>query len=346
VPADRAPSAQPTPEADDTWIDEEWLEAPPSPSPVSDVDISLGHAPHPTNDAVPPGGASTAVDDERTTVLEREPEAPEGAPPHGSGASSSRVRRRLVPRPRAAGEEARRQGRLLALTLIAVVLIAAIVPLVLDALDGSGNRPADARLSSNPGAASLGAPAPQPLANANEVALSVPIAQRAITAVLYHPLADSNAVELDPVGKLRNGNLLDRVEGRILGDQSSGPSYYSTDGPRQVVDVGASAGTEVYSPVDGTIISIVPNVISGRAWGQVVMVSPTSNPGVVLRLAGLQAAAGLAVGQSVKPPGTADPTLLGTVADLSRAQKLTLAQYTNDPGNAVELSIAYAAVTQ
>lgn len=229
---------------------------------------------------------------------------------------------------------------------MAVVLVAALAPLVLGLFRDGGSIPArNVPLSANPGAGSLGAPVPQPLANANDVALSVPIAQRAITAVLYHSFGDSAAVELAPVGKLRNGNLLDRLERRILGDASSGPPYYATDGARQVVDVGASAGTEVYSPIDGTIISIVPNVISGRAWGQVVMISPTSNPGVILRLSGLQVAPGLAVGQAVKPPGTASPALLGAVADLSRAERLTLARYTNDPGNGVHASITPAAVT-
>ncbi len=344
MPENRAPSAQPTPEADDTWIDEEWLEPPPARSPATDIDISLGHAPHPTNDVEPGPGLSG---DLATAVAGASADA-SGAlaqPPDAAAPAPRRRRRRPAPSPPEPGREARRRGRQIALLLVAVVLVAALAPLAFGLVGGSGARRA-ARVSSNPGAASLGPPSPQPLAGAADVSLSVPIAQRAITAVLYHPLADSANVELDPVGRLRNGNVLDRLEGRILGDQSTGPDYYATDGPRQVVDVGASAGTEVYAPVDGTIISIVPNVIAARAWGQVVMISPTSNPAVVVQLSGLQAAAGLAVGQTVKPPGSAEPTLLGTVADLSRAEKLTLAQYTNDPGNSVELAISYAAVTQ
>ena len=339
MPRNRAHSAKPTHEGDDTWIDEEWLE-PPSRSPATDVDISLGHTPHPTSD---PDADRDASEFEPTTTLPRSDE-PSG---RSRREADRRGQRRTPWRPRAVGEAARHRGRQVALLLIAGVLLAALAPFVIGLFTGSSTPPGATRATpANPGATAIGPPQPQPLANANDVALSVPITQRAITAILYHQLQDSNDIEFGPVGKLRNGNLLDRLEGRILGDESSGPSYYATDGSKQVIDVGATAGTEVYSPVDGTIVSIVPNVISGRSWGQVVIISPTSNPAVVVRLAGIQSTAGLSVGQTVKPPGTSTPTLIGTVVDLSRAQRLTLAQYTNDPGNSVEISMAYAAVTQ
>ena len=75
----------------------------------------------------------------------------------------------------------------------------------------------------------------------------------------------------------RSGNvsallLTCEIASMLVGASSSGgPGYYvdsSAPGdPTSSVDVGALAGTGVYAPVDGRVVSLRPYVINGRAWG-------------------------------------------------------------------------------
>ena len=81
------------------------------------------------------------------------------------------------------------------------------------------------------------------------------------------------------------------------------------------MDVGAVAGTDVYSPVDGKVVSVRPYVIDGRGHGSVIEIQPTSTPADVVTMTNVATARGIVVGTSV----SAATTLLGTVVDLSGA---------------------------
>ena len=65
-------------------------------------------------------------------------------------------------------------------------------------------------------------------------------------------------MELDPVGRQANEGLLARLWRRIAGSSNDGPVWYQLEGGpvREVLAVGAAPGTDVYSPVDGTVVSI------------------------------------------------------------------------------------------
>ena len=60
--------------------------------------------------------------------------------------------------------------------------------------------------------------------------------------------------------------------------------YYVSDGGTDAVDVGARAGTDVYAPVNGQVVSLSPDVIDGDAvsYGVTVAIQPTGNPSVVV----------------------------------------------------------------
>jgi hypothetical protein len=192
-----------------------------------------------------------------------------------------------------------------------------------------------------------GPPRLQPLAEAGALQLDVPIRQERVTAIVYHAIGDANVIALEPVGKQANAGFLSRLGDRLFGSGSSdGPRYYVNDGgsgpDTGSVDVGAPAGTTVYSPVDGVVVSVRPFLLDGKQWGNIVQLRPDLAPAVTVTLTNLDARGGgidVQVGDRV---ARAD-TRLGTVIDLSKVLEQTVARYTSDEGNHVAISIAPAA---
>jgi hypothetical protein len=187
------------------------------------------------------------------------------------------------------------------------------------------------------------APPPRPLklASRGAVILYVPINATRVTAIAYHAVADSSAVDLTPSGRLINAGILDRIQRQIIGAEAAGPAYYVSDGSTGSVDVGAAAGTQVYAPVTGVVAGITPYVVDGRAWGSIVTVKPTGDPTVVVAISHLVPDAAIRVGSTISAQ---EPTYLGTVADLSRVLKMDLARYTADRGNHVHIEVRPAEV--
>lgn len=188
-------------------------------------------------------------------------------------------------------------------------------------------------------------PAPRGLATApGNLVLDVPITHRRVTAIVYHGVGDTAVVPLAPLGSQRNAGILNTISKMLTGapDGGGGPSYYvdaSGQGPSTgSVDVGAAAGTNVYSPVDGKVVSIQPYVIAGTAHGSVIEIQPTATPADVVTLTNLSAVPGLAVGA----PVLAAKTQLGTVVDLSKVLSQEMAKYTSDAGNHVHIQVGPA----
>jgi hypothetical protein len=117
-------------------------------------------------------------------------------------------------------------------------------------------------------------------------------------------------------------------------DAGEGPSTGS-------VDVGAVAGTDVYSPVDGKVVSIRPYVIDGHAYGSVIEIQPTSTPADVVTLTNLATAKGIVVGSTV----SAATTRLGSVVDLSKVLTQEISRYSSDAGNHVHIEVGPAPAT-
>ena len=70
---------------------------------------------------------------------------------------------------------------------------------------------------------------------------------------------------------------------------------YSVDsGSTQGVDIGAPAGTAVYAPADGQVVSITPYILNGDAtrYGQEIAISPSSDPSFVVKIAPIALAVG------------------------------------------------------
>ena len=152
-------------------------------------------------------------------------------------------------------------------------------------------------------------PAPVGLATApGNLVLDVPVTQRRITAIVYHGVGTSQVIPLVPIGTQRNAGILSTIAKMLTGtpDGGGGPSYYIDDAGQGAstgsVDVGAVAGTDVYSPVDGKVVSIRPYVIDGQAYGSEIEIQPTSTPADVVTLTNLRTTTGIAVGTPVWRP--------------------------------------------
>jgi hypothetical protein len=177
----------------------------------------------------------------------------------------------------------------------------------------------------------------------NGLELDVPIAQARVTAIVYHGVGDASVIALTPSGHQKNAGLVTKLGNLLTGTSTgAGPAYYvdSAGGGASTgsVDVGAVAGTRVYSPVDGTIVGIRPYVLDGSPHGSVLQIQPTSTPADIVTLTNIRTASQIAVGDQV----IAARTRLGTVIDLSRVITQELAKYTSDAGNHVHLEVGPA----
>jgi hypothetical protein len=106
-------------------------------------------------------------------------------------------------------------------------------------------------------------------------------------------------------------------------------------GGTEVLDVGASAGTDVYSPVDGSVAAISDQIVDGRPIGSRIDIRPSSAPSVIVSLTNLRPDPSLTVGVAV----AASSSKLGTIADIARVEEQSLADVTNDEGNNVAIEV-------
>ncbi len=178
-------------------------------------------------------------------------------------------------------------------------------------------------------------PEPQVLATVGNLRVQSPVAQGGVTAVGFHG-SDEGALVLQPVGPQANEGLLARLWRQITGSSRRGLAWYQLEsGALRTIDVGAVAGTDVYSPVDGTVIAIRDHLVSGRTVGAEIELRPTAAPSLVLALQNVRPDTALTVGANV----AAGSSKLGRVADISRFEEQALARFAADGGNNVSIEV-------
>ncbi len=236
----------------------------------------------------------------------------------------------------------RRRARLSGRATVAILFVLALA--VIFSLAAFGSSSPSFQSSLPKGASRLlasGRPLSQVIATQGALQIHMPIAQDAVSAIGYHA-AGEDALPLTPVGHQANEGVVTRLFHRIFGGGGGGIVYYQLGGgpgpTTGALDVGAAAGTDVYAPVDGTVVAIDKLIVDGRAFGNTLEIQPSDAPSVVLLVSRLRIDPSLVVGSRV----TRVTAKIGTVVDLSTVEKQALAKYTQDAGNHVTLEVVPA----
>jgi len=250
--------------------------------------------------------------------------------------SSRPTRRRRVERRQA---RAARRARLVALLVVLAAVF--VVAIALTAFGGSTTTPMSAIVPRQSQATvAQTRPGTEIVAQRGQVRLQLPISQSRLTAIGYHSAGDG-ALSLQPVGHQANEGLVQRVVHGIFGGGGGSPKWYQlAGGGTSALDVGAPIGSDVYSPVDGTVVAMRPFVVMGKTYGSEIDIQPQNAPSVVVAVTQLVADPALAVGT----PVVSGATKLGRVADLATVEQQALAHYTNDAGNHVTIELRAAPV--
>jgi len=228
----------------------------------------------------------------------------------------------------------RTQARTRRIVLAIVIGALAVVTLALTAFDDTSG---DSRVANRPSPPPVieQPPEPQMLAAVGNVRLQTPVARGGITALGFHGSAEG-ALVLKPMGPQANEGLLARLWHRITGSSRSGiPWYQLESGELRTLDVGAVPGTDVYSPVDGTVVALRDQVVSGRTVGAEIEIRPISAPSLVVKVQNVRPDPALTVGANV----ATGSSKLGTVTNISRYQRQSLARYAPDRGNNVSIQV-------
>ena len=208
-----------------------------------------------------------------------------------------------------------------------------VVTLLLTAFDGSGTNRVAAPADPRPPVQSL-LPDPQVLATVGNVRIQSPVARGAVNGIGFHGAAEG--LGLQPVGPQANEGLLARLWSKITGSTRSGLSWYQLEsGTLRALDVGAVPGTDVYSPVDGTVVAIRSHVISGRKIGSEIELRPATAPSLVVTLSNVRPDRGLTVGANV----AAGSSKLGRVVNIAALEQQALADYVAGDGNNVSIQV-------
>ena len=251
--------------------------------------------------------------------------------PQAQGVAASRAMQREQMR-----ASVRRSRRTAALAVVALV---SLVTLFLTAfgtgdagsLPEDGPAPAGRLLPSGP-------PRAQLVAMQDTLRIQLPINQSRVTAIGYHA-SGTSSLPLQPVGDQANAGLFGRIVQRLFGQSGSGIRYFLLGGgvgPQTGgLDIGAPVQTDVYAPVDGTVIAISDQVVNGRAYGVRIDIQPSGDPDVVVALSNLRADPALTVGSTV----SAGRTKIGRLIDLSSVEQAALARYTHDKGQHVHIEV-------
>lgn len=240
-------------------------------------------------------------------------------------------------------ERERRRRRLALLVVLAAVVV---VIGLLSAFGGSGRTPTAAPVLESPTQLlPAGPPRPEIVSKLGSLHVQLPINQSRVTALGYASGSDGS-LALDPLGVQANEGLVKRIVHDLVGSSTAGPRWYQLSGgsgsATSALDVGAAAGTDVYSPVDGIVVAIDRVILNGRRYGSTIELQPSGAPSLVVSVSHLRLDPSLVVGSPVSSGGTR----LGQVLDFSHAERQALAHYTNDAGNHVVVEVHPAATLQ
>jgi len=177
------------------------------------------------------------------------------------------------------------------------------------------------------------------VATAGEVELLLPVALESTTAIGYHPVDNPDSVPFTPEGeRVGGGSLAARLADVFAGGGAL--PYYLMDGGGEGssstagLDIGAVPGAEVFSPLDGKVVSVRRVAISGKYADIELQIQVADDPTLLLVVSHI-ARPGVKVGDNV----TQGESLLGRVRAYPAAIEQELSRYTSDAGDHVQFVI-------
>lgn len=176
------------------------------------------------------------------------------------------------------------------------------------------------------------------VATVADVEMLLPVAREVTTAVAFHPVDNSDAVALTPVGeRLGGGDLGQRLADIFAGGGSL--QYYLMDGDGGEespstggLDVGAVPGSPVVSPVDGKVTAIKEYRALGRYKDYEIDIVVAADPSLLLVITHIdkpKVEIGDVVQRGVTP--------LGSVREFPAGLEQALSRYTSDNGDHVNM---------
>lgn len=242
-------------------------------------------------------------------------------------------RSRHAARLRAHRRRAQARARWLALAVVVGVLL--LITLAVTAFSGDGSSGSPTFTTNTSAPVTTTRPEPLVLATVGNLRVQSPVAEDGVTTVGFHDSGEGARV-LQPVGPQANEGILARLWHRITGSTHRGlPWYQLESGALTTLDVGAVPGTDVYSPVDGTVVAVRDHIVAGRRFGAEIELRPSSAPSLVVELQHVEPDPALSVGANV----AAGSSKLGTVVDITRVERQSLARYSGDRGSNVAIRV-------
>jgi hypothetical protein len=234
----------------------------------------------------------------------------------------------------------RTQRRARRLVLLSAIATLGLVTVLLTAF-GAGDTarvsaPVDVESVSPADAAAI-RPRPQVLATIGNLAIQLPVAAPSLTAIGFHGSNDGS-LTLKPVGRQANEGLLARLWRSIAGNGRTSPRWYQLEGGpagTNLLDVGTPPGTDVYSPVAGSVIAVSDVVIAGKRVGKRIDLRPSQSPSVMVSVMNVRPDPSIAVGT----PVVAASSKLGTAVDVAAVEEQALASYAPNGGNNVSIAV-------
>lgn len=231
------------------------------------------------------------------------------------------------------------------IALVLATSLVAVIALLVSAFGGTGTAQTVSAPSSPTRLLPAGPPTPEVVARLGSLRVQLPVSQRRLTAIGY--FAGSNgSIALSPLGTQANAGLLTRLLHKLVGGGGGTPRWFALSGGSgpslSALAIGAPVGSDVYAPVDGTIVGINDVILNGDVAGQRIDIQPLGSPSLVVSVSRIGADPALRVGSAV----SASATKLGSILDLSRVERQALARYTNDTGNHALIEVHTAATLQ
>lgn len=198
-----------------------------------------------------------------------------------------------------------------------------------------------APVTPKPSSAAASRPEPRPLASVGNLQIVMPAAAGAVTGLGYHA-GTGGALDLKPAGRQANEGILARLWRRVTGTDKDGPVWYQLGGPGTgAVVVGVPPGTDIYAPVDGTVIGVTDHVVGGVKVGSKIDVRPALAPALVLTVGNVRPDPVLSVGSTLERSSSK----IGTAVDVAAVEKQALARHARNDGNNVTISVFPASGT-